>query len=96
MILEVAVLNVIAGRNKDFEQDFKIAVQYISSTEGYVKHSLKKCVEIENQYILLVEWVSLEAHEIGFRKFPQYLKWKALLHEYYNPFPQVLHYAEIM
>ncbi|MGJ1283455.1 antibiotic biosynthesis monooxygenase family protein [Sphingobacterium spiritivorum] len=91
MILEVAILNVKSGLSDQFESDFQTAGQYISSIEGYIKHTLKKCIEIENQYILLVEWGSVEAHEIGFRQSPQYLKWKELLHDYYDPFPQVLH-----
>ena len=95
MILEVAILNVKPGGTEKFENDFQIASQYISSIEGYVKHSLKKCVEIDNQYILFVEWVSVEAHEVGFRQSPQYQKWKALLHGYYYPFPQVLHYEDL-
>ncbi|MFD2555470.1 antibiotic biosynthesis monooxygenase family protein [Sphingobacterium tabacisoli] len=95
MILEVAVLNVKSGRTQDFEKDFQIATQYISSIEGYLKHSLQKCIEFENQYLLLVEWTSVEAHEVGFRQSPQYQQWKALLHDYYNPFPQVLHYESI-
>lgn len=95
MILEVAILNIKAGGQNDFERDFRKAIQYISSTEGYIKHTLKKCVEIKNQYILLVEWTSIDAHEVGFRKSAQYLKWKELLHDYYDPFPEVLHYEEI-
>jgi len=95
MILEVAILNVRKGKSEEFELDFKKAEQYISSIEGYIKHSLKKCLEIENQYILLVEWVSVEAHEIGFRLSPQYQEWKSLLHHYYDPFPQVFHYGNI-
>ncbi|ERJ57619.1 antibiotic biosynthesis monooxygenase family protein [Sphingobacterium paucimobilis] len=95
MILEVAVLNVKPGRTQDFEKDFQIATQYISSIEGYLKHSLQKCIEVDNQYLLLVEWTSVEAHEVGFRQSPQYQQWKALLHHYYDPFPQVLHYESI-
>lgn len=95
MILEVAILNVKPGRIQQFEKDFQIAAQYISSIERYVKHSLKKCIEVDNQYILLVEWVSVEAHKIGFRQSSQYQKWKALLHNYYDPFPQVLHYEDL-
>ncbi|TYP96809.1 heme-degrading monooxygenase HmoA [Sphingobacterium allocomposti] len=95
MILEVAILNVKPGRSKMFEADFNVAVQYISSTEGYISHSLQKCIEVDNQYILLVEWTSVEAHEVGFRQSPQYQKWKALLHNYYDPFPQVLHYKAV-
>lgn len=82
MILEIAILNVKHGRTQEFEKDFQVAVQYISSIGGYIKHSLKKCIEVDNQYILLVEWISVEAHEVGFRQSPKYQKWKALLHDY--------------
>ena len=95
MILEVAILNVIAGKEGSFEKDFKIAEQYISTIKGYIKHSLKKCLEQENKYILLVEWETLEAHTIGFRTSEQYLEWKKLLHHYYKPFPVVEHYVNI-
>ncbi|MEJ7691554.1 antibiotic biosynthesis monooxygenase [Daejeonella sp.] len=96
MILEVAILNVIPGKEKQFELDFKIAGQYISSIEGYVRHSLRKCVEQENRYILLVDWKTIEDHTIGFRQSSQYLKWKELLHHYYDPFPVVEHFETII
>jgi heme-degrading monooxygenase HmoA len=95
MILEVAILNVKSGQDTDFEKDFKMAEQYIQSIKGYIKHSLQKCLEHQNQYILLVEWESLESHTIGFRESEVYLKWKALLHHYYDPFPEVLHYEKL-
>ena len=95
MILEVAILNVKIGLNKSFEKDFKLAGKYISSIEGYITHSIRKCIEKENQYILLVEWEKLENHTIGFRESKEYLKWKELLHHYYEPFPVVEHYEII-
>ena len=95
MILEVAVLNIKEGLQKRFEQDFILASQYISSIKGYRGHTLRKCVEIENQYILLVDWEDIDCHEIGFRKSQVYLKWKELLHDYYSPFPTVEHYETV-
>ena len=95
MILEVAILNVIKGKETQFEKDFEIASQYIRSINGYIKHSLSKCLEQESKYILLVEWEKLEDHTIGFRESEQYLKWKNLLHHYYNPFPIVEHYSMV-
>jgi heme-degrading monooxygenase HmoA len=92
MILEVAVLKVINGRNLDFEHAFKTAELIISSMQGYISHELQKCIEIQNQYILLVKWESLEAHTIGFRGSEEYQQWKALLHHFYDPFPTVEHY----
>ncbi len=95
MILEVAILNVVDGKEKQFEKDFEIATQYISSINGYIKHSSKKCIEKTNQYILLVEWETLENHTVGFRESLQYIEWKKLLHHYYDPFPTVEHYVTV-
>lgn len=96
MIVEVAVLQVRHGQAKSFESDFKLASQYIRSIPGYHSHSLLKCMEQENKYILVAQWQKLEDHTIGFRESPQYGLWKELLHHYYDPFPVVEHYQEIL
>jgi heme-degrading monooxygenase HmoA len=95
MILEVAILNVIPDKETLFEKDFATAGQYISAIKGYIKHSLSKCIERPNKYILLVEWEALEDHTIGFRQSAEYLEWKKLLHHYYDPFPVVEHYEAV-
>lgn len=96
MILEVAILNVKSGEEENFEKDFVTAGQYISCIKGYVKHSLQKCLEHNNKYILLVDWENLEDHTFGFRQSTEYLEWKKLLHHYYDPFPAVEHYEAII
>lgn len=96
MILEVAILDVKNGQEEQFERDFSTAGQFISSIKGYIKHSLRKCLEKNNKYILLVEWEKLEDHTISFRESAEYIKWKQLLHHYYDPFPIVEHYETII
>ena len=96
MILEVAILNIKKGQEKQFEKDFAIAGQLISSIKGYMNHSLRKCLEQNNKYLLLVDWENIEDHTIGFRQSDQYLEWKELLHHYYEPFPTVEHYETII
>ncbi len=96
MILEVAVLIVKEGHEDQFEKDFSIAGKYISSIKGYKGHSLKRCIEQSNKYLLLVDWNTLEDHTEGFRKSGQYKHWKDLLHHYYDPFPTVEHYRTIV
>ncbi|MEM8898890.1 MAG: antibiotic biosynthesis monooxygenase [Bacteroidota bacterium] len=95
MILEIAILQVKPGMTASFEKDFATASQYISSIEGYITHSLKKCLEDDHRYLLQVEWETLEAHTVGFRTSDVYQEWKKLLHHYYDPFPAVEHYVEI-
>ena len=82
MILEVAILNIKKGFSADFEKNFQVAQSIISSMKGYVSLHLKKCIEQEYKYILLVNWETLEDHEIGFRKSEEYQQWKKLLHHY--------------
>ncbi len=93
MILEVAILDVKSSQNEKFEDAFKKAQNIISSIPGYVSHQLQKCLEKESRYILLVNWQKLEDHTEGFRKSPEYQDWKALLHHFYDPFPEVEHYS---
>ncbi len=95
MVLEVAVLDVIPGQEREFQQSFQQAQHIISSMKGYVEHELKRCIEKPNRYLLLVRWQTLEDHTEGFRGSPEYQEWKRLLHHYYDPFPEVDHYESV-
>jgi heme-degrading monooxygenase HmoA len=95
MILEVAPLCVRPGHAAEFEAAFLEAQCIIASMPGYVSHELQRCVERPNEYVLLVRWESLESHEVGFRRSPQYQEWKRLLHHFYDPFPVVSHYEVV-
>ena len=95
MILEVAILDVVPGQESNFQRSFGDARKIISSMPGYLSHELKRCIEKRNRFILLVKWQTLEDHTVGFRGSSQYQEWKALLHHYYDPFPEVEHYEDI-
>lgn len=95
MILEVAVLDVILGQEVAFQRSFAEAQKIIASMPGYCSHELKRCMEKPSRYLLLVNWETLEDHTVGFRQSAQYQQWKALLHHYYDPFPEVEHYADL-
>ena len=94
MILEVAILTIKAGMNRQFETAFAEAAKIISSMPGYVSHDLQKCLEREDRYLLLVNWQTLEDHTVGFRGSTEYQTWKKLLHHFYDPFPIVEHYQK--
>jgi heme-degrading monooxygenase HmoA len=95
MILEVALLNVIPGREAEFEAAFRQAQAIIASMKGYRSHKLRRCLEAPNRYVLLVEWDKLEDHTAGFRGSPEYQEWRRLLHHFYDPFPVVEHYEAV-
>ena len=95
MILEVAPLSVKVGQESKFEAAFRQAKRLNSSMPGFISLELQRCIERPNGYILLVVWQTLEDHEVGFRRSPEYQEWKRLLHHFYEPFPVVSHYQRV-
>lgn len=95
MVLEVAVLDVKRGQAREFEAAFAKAQRIISAMPGYISHQLQHCIEQPDRYLLLVNWQTLEDHTTGFRQSAEYKEWRALLHHFYDPFPEVQHYREV-
>ena len=95
MVLEVAILDVRPGQGGAFEAAFREAQSLVASMPGYERHELRRCLESPDRYLLLVWWQTLAAHTEGFRKSPEYERWRSLLHPFYDPFPTVEHYVMV-
>lgn len=95
MILEHAVLPVLRGGEEAFEAAFAEARPLIAGMPGFVGLTLSRSIETPNQYLLLVHWESVEAHDPGFRGTPEYERWRDLLHDFYEPFPRVEHFTQV-
>ena len=95
MIPEVAPLKIRPGQAAEFERAFEEAERIIAGMAGYVSHELQRCLERADEYVLLVRWHTLEDHEIGFPKSPEYQEWKRLPHHFYDPFPAVSNYEPV-
>jgi heme-degrading monooxygenase HmoA len=96
VILEHAVLDVVPRHEEEFERAFRDATSIISSMPGFRTLRLERCIEVRSRYVLLVEWDRLEDHTQGFRGSPEYERWRALLHHFYDPFPVVDHYERVV
>ena len=91
-VLEVAILNVRHGQRVAFLEAFATAEPHIASVPGYGGHELRRCVEADERFLLLVWWDAVDSHTVGFRESAAYREWKTLLHHFYDPFPTVDHY----
>lgn len=94
MILELALLDVKPGQGAAFEAAMTEARPLIAATPGFLGMEVRPCIEAPGRYLLLVRWERLEDHTVGFRGSDRYLRWKALLHHFYDPFPTVEHYGQ--
>lgn len=95
MITEIAILKIKQNQSEAFLQSFASAAGIIAASKGYISHELQKCIEQEDKFLFTVKWQTLEDHTEGFCKSEMYLDWKKLLHHYYEPFPEVEHYAQL-
>ena len=97
MILEVAQWPVKAGEEAAFETAFTQAAKIISAQPGYLSHELVRGADANNgsQYVLLVRWETVAAHQDGFRNSADYQKWRELLHKFYEPGIAVAHFATV-
>lgn len=96
MVLELAILDVVPGEEAAFEAAFREAQALLAGSPGYRSHELGRCLENPSRYVLLVRWERLEDHTEGFRGSPEYERWRALLHHFYRPFPDVEHYRSAL
>jgi len=96
MIQEVALLHIRPHQTAEFEAAFRQAQTIISAMPGYLRHELQRCLEDDHKYALFVWWATLEDHTEGFRGSPEYQQWRSLLHHFYDPFPVVEHYQQVL
>lgn len=95
MILEHGVLSVRPGEEAQFEVAFATARPLISCQPGFRSLSLSRSIESPNLYLLLVEWDSVAAHTEGFRRSPEFERWRQLLHGFYEPKPVIEHFVAV-
>ncbi len=96
MVFEHALLSVQPGQEADFEVSFAQAKTIIAGMPGFRRLMLSRCLERAGTYLLLVEWDHLEDHTVGFRGSPEYQRWRQMLHHFYDPFPVVEHYEQVL
>jgi heme-degrading monooxygenase HmoA len=96
VVLEHALLSVKPGEEAAFEAAFTRARSIIAGMPGFGGLTLSRCLERTSTYLLLVEWDRLEDHTVGFRGSAQYQQWRSLLHDFYEPFPTVEHYEQVL
>ena len=95
MVLEHALIAVRPGSQEEFEAAITEARKVISAASGFRSFSLRRGVESPDRYLLLVEWESVEAHNVGFRESPAFAEWRSHIAPFFDGQPQVDHYAPL-
>lgn len=95
MIQEHAIIYVQSKRTSEFEKVFESAILNITPCEGYISHSLSRCIESPGKYLLSIKWATLEDHTVKFRESENFLKWRSLVSPFFDKTPEVEHYSAV-
>ena len=93
-VLEHALLPVRAGREREFEAAIAEARPLIEASPGFISLEIRRPTATGRAYLLLVKWRSIADHRDGFRQSDRYRQWRALLHRFYDPMPEVSYFGE--
>ncbi len=94
MVVEQALLHVRAGQDDAFRLAMAQARPLIAASPGFIDLQVRPAVEEPGCYLLLVQWYSIADHRDGFRRSDRYQQWRALLHGFYDPMPQVRYFGD--
>jgi heme-degrading monooxygenase HmoA len=95
MVLEVALLDIVPGREDEFAAAYAKARDTLVGTPGCRSVRMTRGVESPSRFVLLVEWDSVEAHEQNFRATERFTTWRGLIGEYFDGAPRVEHFEDV-
>ena len=91
MIFEMAHIEVLPGHAVDFETAVAQALPLFGRAQGYHGAELHRVIEIENRYILLVRWETVDDHMVRFRQSQDFQTWRQLSGPDFARAPDVFH-----
>lgn len=93
MVLEVALIDVTDAAG--FEAAFLGARSIVVGTEGCRSVRMTHGIETPGRFVLLVEWDSVEAHEVNFRQTERFTAWRAAIGPFFAGPPRVEHFTDV-
>ncbi|MFI8193458.1 antibiotic biosynthesis monooxygenase family protein [Streptomyces sp. NPDC085946] len=96
MITEIALIEILPGREKEFEKAVAKALPLFLAADGCAGADLHRGVEHPTRYRLMVRWETVEHHTVTFRASEGFARWRALAGPYFAAPPQVEHVYSVL
>jgi heme-degrading monooxygenase HmoA len=95
MVLEVARIDIVPGQEPAFVAAYAEGRKLLVDTPGCRSVRMTRGVESPSLFVLLVEWDSVEAHEVNFRRSDRFTRWRALIGPFFAQPPAVEHFTDV-
>lgn len=91
MVFEMAHISLKPNTNQEFEAGVKQALPLFKQAKGCEKVELLHEIEDPLNYVLKIQWATLEDHTINFRESEAYQQWRAIVGGFFAKPPHVVH-----
>jgi len=95
MVLEVADIAVTPGSEEAFIAAYHSVKDVLTSTPGCHSVRMTRGIESPERFVLLVEWDSVEAHEVNFRGTDRFATWRGAIGPHFARPPLVEHVLDV-
>ena len=92
MVVEYIRYEVPAEQHDQFIAGYKSARQELDASEHCLRYEITEGVEEPNNFIVRIEWDSLEGHEKGFRTSAQFGPFFAKVKPFFSMIREMKHY----
>ena len=93
MILEIADIRIVPGRQAEFRAAIQQALDTVASkATGFHRASVQQGIESPERFVLMIEWETLENHTVDFRQGPLFAQWRAIIGPFFASPPAVEHF----
>ena len=93
MVVEYIRYRIPHERQEQFEEAYGSAAASLDASPHCLAYELSRGVEEPENYILRIEWDSVEGHEQGFRKSPDFQPFFAAVRPFFGQIEEMKHYA---
>jgi quinol monooxygenase YgiN len=94
MITEVIRYKVASVQAQAFEQAYQQAEAILQKSKHCLGYELLRGIEESENWILLLRWDSLEGHEQGFRREPDFSTFFNLVKPFFQQIQEMKHYEQ--
>ena len=95
MVYEMAHIDVITGKEAEFEAGVAQAVPLFQRARGYRNIELHRTVEQPDHYVLVVQWDTVDDHMVHLRESADFQEWRRLVGPFFAK-PPVVNHTEVV
>lgn len=92
MSIEYVRYQIPAAQHAAFLAAYRQAAQHLAASPECRRYEIAQGVEEPDNFVVRIEWTSVEAHEGGFRKGPHFPPFLVLVRPFFGQIQEMKHY----